>query len=72
MAAKKTIPLGIELVKRGVLTENDIQRALEYQKSNPKKKLGDIINILKLCPEETLCKAMGNILGENFIPQQVV
>ena len=67
MATKKTIPLGIELVKRGILTENDIQKALEYQKVHPKKRLGDIINILKLCPVETLCKAMGSILGENFI-----
>ena len=67
MAGKKSIPLGIELVKRRVLTESDIQKALEYQKSHPKKRLGDIINILNLCSEEDLCKAMGSILGENFI-----
>lgn len=67
MAGKRSIPLGIELVKKGILKESDIQKALEYQKEHPKKKLGDIIHILNLCPEETLAKVMGEILGENFI-----
>ena len=67
MAGKRGIPLGIELVKRGLINENDITAALEYQKTHPKKKLGDIINILHLCPEDKLIKAMGEILGEQFI-----
>ena len=41
MAGKRSIPLGIELVKRGLINENDITTALEYQKTHPKKKLGD-------------------------------
>ena len=67
MAGKKNIPLGFELVKRGLINEADISEALEYQKTHPKKKLGDIINILHLCPEDKLIKAMGEILGEQFI-----
>ena len=67
MAGKKSIPLGIELVKRGLINEADIAEALEYQKTHPKKRLGDIINILHLCPEDKLIKAMGEILGEQFI-----
>ena len=67
MAGKRSIPLGIELVKRGLINEADITAALEYQKTHPRKKLGDIINILHLCPEDKLIKAMGEILGEQFI-----
>ena len=60
-------PLGIELVKRGIVTENDIQEALDYQKTNPRKKIGDILNILGLCDPYTLITAMGEILEEKAI-----
>lgn len=60
-------PIGVELVKRGVVKEADIQTALQYQKLHPEKKLGDILNILNLCPQKQLIEAMGEILGENVI-----
>jgi len=60
-------PIGIELVKRGVVEESDIKVALEYQKQHPQKKLGDILNILNLCPQKSLIDAMGDILGEKVI-----
>ncbi len=60
-------PIGVELVKKGVVKENDIQTAIEYQKQHPQKKLGDILNILNLCPQKQLIEAMGQILGENVI-----
>ncbi len=64
---KQSEPIGIELAKRKVITEDDIQRALEYQKNFPHKKLGDIIYILKLCDPQILIDAIGDILGENAI-----
>ena len=60
-------PLGIELVKKGIVTENNIQEALDYQKEHPRKKLGDIINILGLCDPYVLIDAMGEILEEKAI-----
>lgn len=60
-------PIGVELVKRGVVKEVDIEMAIEYQKQHPDKKLGDILNILNLCPQKELIGAMGEILGENVI-----
>ncbi len=60
-------PIGVELVKRGVVKEIDIETAIEYQKQHPEKKLGDILNILNLCPQKQLIEAMGQILGENVI-----
>lgn len=61
------IPIGVELVRRGVVKEADIETAIEYQKQHPEKKLGDILNILNLCPQKELIYAMGKILGENVI-----
>ena len=65
--ARQSQPLGIELEKRGLITESDINKALDFQKSYPNKKLGDIIYILNLCDENKLIEAMGEILGEKAI-----
>ena len=67
MDSKKRQPLGIELVKRGIVTEEDIERALDYQKAEPNKKIGDILNILRLCDPYVLIDAMGEILEEKAI-----
>ena len=60
-------PIGIELVKRGIITQRDIDKALEYQKKNPEKKIIEILSILNLCDEYTLIKALGDILDEEAI-----
>ena len=67
MDSKRREPLGIELVKRGIVTEEDIQRAMDYQKAEPKKKIGDILNILRACDPYVLINAMGEILEEKAI-----
>ncbi|MBO5397436.1 MAG: Flp pilus assembly complex ATPase component TadA [Clostridia bacterium] len=71
MALNGKAPIGVELVKRGVVTENDIQAAIEYQKEHPDKKIGDILNILNLCPQRDLIRAMGEILGEKVMVLRV-
>src|SRR5574344_90391 len=60
-------PMGIELVKRGIVTEYDINKALEYQKSHTNKRIGDIIKELNLCDPSSLIEAIGDILGEKSI-----
>ena len=67
MESKRRQPLGIELVKRGIVTEQDIERALDYQKAEPKKKIGDILNILRVCDPYVLIDAIGEILEEKAI-----
>ena len=37
------IPIGLELVKRGILTDKDVKKALEYQILHPGMRLVDII-----------------------------
>ena len=64
---EKRQPIGIELVKRGVVQEADIEKALDYQKTHPNKKIGDIINILGLCDPNILINAIAEILDEKAI-----
>ena len=64
---EKRQPIGIELVKRGIVKEADIEKALDYQKTHPNKKIGDIIDILGLCDSNILINAVGEILDEKAI-----
>ena len=64
MDSKRKGPVGIELVKRGILTQADIDKALEYQRRNPDKRIIDIIGILNLCDQYVLLQFLGEILGE--------
>ncbi|MGN1270705.1 MAG: GspE/PulE family protein [Clostridia bacterium] len=67
MDSKKRGPIGIELVRRGLVNEEDINRALEYQRENPNKKIIEIINTLSLCDEYSLIQALGDILDEKAL-----
>ena len=67
MATTQRQPLGIELVKRGIVKQEDITEALEYQRTHTKEKLGDILNELKLADPKLLLSAMGDVLGEKVI-----
>ena len=63
----KGTPVGVELVKRGVVTSEDIEKALMYQRENPSVKLGDALYELNVCEPETLIRQLGDIIGENSI-----
>ena len=67
MATNQRLPLGIELVKRGIVRQEDITQALEYQKTHPKEKLGDILNELRLADSKQLLNTMGDVFGEKVI-----
>ena len=54
----------IELVKRGIVGEEDINKALEYQKEHPSKKIGDILYELHIGNPSKLIAAIADILGE--------
>ena len=67
MEMKKRQPIGVELVKRSIVTERDIENALEYQKEHPNKKIGDILYILDVCDPSKLIEAIGEIVGTKGI-----
>ena len=60
-------PIGVELVKRGIVTENDIKNALQYQKEHPSQKIGDILYTLNVCDSKKLIEAIGDIIKEKGI-----
>ena len=63
MDVRKRQPIGIELVKRGIVTEDDINSALQEQRRNPDKKLGEILYDLQVCDAQELIEAIGDIIG---------
>lgn len=67
MDTKKRQPIGVELVKRGIVKEKDIENALQYQREHPDKKIGDILYQLDVCEPNTLIEAIGDIIGEKGI-----
>ena len=67
MDLKRRQPIGVELVKRGIVGEKDIERALEYQKDHPNVKMGDCLYELEVCDPYILITAIGEILGEKGI-----
>ena len=67
METNKRGPIGIELVRKGLITQEDINKALEYQKKNPQMRIVEIIRTLNLCDEYALLEALGEILGEKPI-----
>lgn len=67
MDTRKKQPLGVELVKRGIVKERDIEDALRYQKEHPDKKIGDILYLLNASDPNILIEAIGDIIGEKGI-----
>lgn len=67
MDMRKRQPIGVELVKRGIVTEKDIEKALEYQREHPNRKLGDILYILDVCDPNKLIETIGKIVGTKGI-----
>ena len=67
MELKRKQPLGIELVRRGIVDGEAIERALQYQVEHPNKRLGDILYILKEADPEKLVTEIADIIGQKGI-----
>ena len=67
MEKNRKMPIGIELVRRGIVTEEQINTAIEYQKTHRKMKLGEVLKETTDCDEKILIEAIGDILGEKGI-----
>ena len=67
MDIRRKQPMGVELVKRGIVKESDIENALDYQRKNPDMKLGDILYELDVFDPNVLISAMGDVLGTKGI-----
>ena len=46
--------LGIELGRRGIVNQEDITKGLDYQKTHPSEKLGDILYLKRAADPDSL------------------
>ena len=51
-------PVGVEFIKRGLLTEVQVDRVLEYQKDHKDLKFGEIVDILDMCDKKQLLETL--------------
>lgn len=64
MEVNRRQPLGVELVRRGIVTESEVNEALEFQKKHRTVKLGEILRSISTCDPQILIEQIGDILGE--------
>ena len=64
METRKNLPIGVELVRKGIVTETQVADAIEYQRTHRNMKLGEILNIITDCDEDVLINAIAEIFGE--------
>ena len=63
----KRKPIGVELFKRGLITENDIDNATSYQRQHPELKLGGIFYKLNICSAKQILDVLAETTGEKTI-----
>ena len=61
----KKNPIGIEFIKRGILTDAQVDRVLQYQKEHRDYKFGEIVDILEMCNKEDLLNTLAYKLQAN-------
>ena len=61
----KKNPIGIEFIKRGLLTESQVDRVLQYQKEHKDLKFGEIVDILDMCDKEALLETLSEKVQVN-------
>ena len=54
--------LGIELTNKGMITQEQLDEALKYQKDHSEFKLGEVIDILNMCDKKELLSIVGEQL----------
>ena len=62
-------PIGVMLIRKGLIKESDIDKAIEYQQSHRGVKLGEAFHILKVCDDQALLNTIGEATG--FKPVQL-
>ena len=67
MEINRRQPLGVELVRRGIVTEAEVNEAIEFQKTHRRMKLGEILRTVSNCDPETLIEQIGDIIGEKGV-----
>lgn len=64
----KRRPLGVELLSKGIITEEDIDTVIAYQKTHPELQFGEILYTLGIMP----AKSILNVLAERVDAEPIV
>ena len=56
----KKSPIGVEFIKKGLLTDSQVDRVLEYQKQHKDLKFAEIVDILDMCDKTKLLEALAD------------
>ena len=56
----KKFLLGTELINRGLITQEQLDEALAYQRNHPDLKIGEVVDILNMCDKAQLLNVIIN------------
>ncbi|MBR3888601.1 MAG: Flp pilus assembly complex ATPase component TadA [Clostridia bacterium] len=56
-------PLGVTLIRKGLIKDSDIDKAIEYQRLHKGIKLGEAFHILQVCNDQDLINTIGEVIG---------
>lgn len=59
--------LGNYLIEKGIITEEQLQKALQYQSENSNKKIGEILAEMNILGEKEVLKELANYLGVQYV-----
>ena len=57
---RKNNPIGVELIRRGLLTDAQVERVLDYQKNHRDMKFAEIVDVLDMCDKVDLLNALAD------------
>ena len=62
-ANNKKAPLGVTLIRKGLIKDSDIDKAIDYQLLHKGVKLGEAFHVLQLCDDQDLINTIGEVIG---------
>lgn len=62
-ANTKKVPLGVALIRKGLIKDSDIDKAIEYQRMHRGIKLGEAFHALQICNDQDLINTIGEVIG---------
>ena len=63
----KKNPIGVDIVNSKLITEQQLNEALTYQKNHPELKLGEVIDVLNMCDKMQLLQVLSEKLDVKVV-----
>lgn len=57
---EKKNPIGVELIKKGLLSQSQVERVLDYQKNHRDMKFAEIVDVLDMCDKTELLTVLAD------------